>query len=138
MIGSVIRALRDEHHYTQAQLSRLTGVPKSTIGRLELSKGIARQEIIVPIARAFNLTAAELYAHAGISPPSESELRGRNGHGGLRRLIPVRRCPYCKAELTLACQTKKLYRWHSLELELVQTICRRSECRDQAARDGWL
>lgn len=58
--------------------------------------------------------------------------------GGVRPVIPVRRCPYCGQELELYCQTKKVYSYKSIHLELTRLICRRYACQAQAHRDGWL
>jgi len=57
--------------------------------------------------------------------------------GGIRPIVPARRCPYCGRVLTRWCQAKKVYRWGPIQIELVRAICRRNGCQESARSEGF-
>ena len=58
--------------------------------------------------------------------------------GGVRPIVPARRCRYCNKVLDLYCKAIKVWNIGPVELEVCILICRTSKCRQRAAMDGWL
>ncbi|NDL59303.1 helix-turn-helix domain-containing protein [Phytoactinopolyspora mesophila] len=59
-IGPRLRALRRDRELTLTELSRQTGVSVSTLSRLESGERRATLELLLPLARAYDVTLDEL------------------------------------------------------------------------------
>jgi len=65
--------------------------------------------------------------------------RGRSAsRGGVRPIVPARRCRYCGRALTRYCQAKRVWNIGPVRIEGYILICRTGDCRQRAAMDGWL
>jgi transcriptional regulator with XRE-family HTH domain len=54
-IGPRLRALRQQHHLTLADLSSATGISVSTLSRLEAGRRRPNLELLLPLARAYRV-----------------------------------------------------------------------------------
>jgi transcriptional regulator with XRE-family HTH domain len=62
-IGDVVRKLRERKGLTNLELSRLSGINKATLSKIENGKGGFGDETIGKISRGLGLTKTELYAY---------------------------------------------------------------------------
>ena len=68
--GAVLRRIRLEHNWTLAEVSRLTGLPVSTLSKVENDKLSLSYDKLVRIAQGLDLDIARLFA---IEVPTVSE-----------------------------------------------------------------
>lgn len=58
--GSVIKQLREKHHFTQAELAAKLNVSDKTISKWETAKGYPDISLLEPIAKVFGISITEL------------------------------------------------------------------------------
>ena len=58
--GTVIKALREKHHLTQAELAKKLNVSDKTVSKWETAKGYPDLSLLEPIANVFGISIAEL------------------------------------------------------------------------------
>ena len=58
--------------------------------------------------------------------------------GGVRPIVPARRCRYCNKKLDRYCKAKKVWNIGPVRVDVYILICRTNGCRERAAMDGWL
>ena len=73
-VGARLRALRQERDTTLAALSDLTGISISTLSRLESGRRRPNLELLLPIARAYQVPLDEL---VGAPAPDDPRVRTR-------------------------------------------------------------
>ncbi len=89
-VGPRLRAVREEHGVTLAQLSGATGISVSTLSRLESGDRKPTLELLLPIARAHQLPLDELI---GTLTTPDPRVRQRPRHRAGRITIPLTRRP---------------------------------------------
>jgi transcriptional regulator with XRE-family HTH domain len=89
-VGARLRAHRRRHGLTLAAVSDLTGIPISTLSRLESSKRSPGLELLLPLARAYNVPLDELVGAPASGDP-RVHLRPFKYHGMI--VIPLTRNP---------------------------------------------
>lgn len=89
-VGPRLRALRRQRGATLAELSEVTGISVSTLSRLESGGRKPTLELLLALARAYQVPLDEL---AGAPAPADPRIRARpiRRHG--RTLIPLTRQP---------------------------------------------
>lgn len=87
-MGDVVRKLRDRRGWTQADLARAAGVNPGTVGALEKSGSTTDQRTLYRVARALEVSVADLYSYT--EPITLSSLQ-REWLRLLRDLDPERR-----------------------------------------------
>ena len=85
-VGSRLRALRQRHEITLADLSAQTGVSVSTLSRLESGDRKPTLELLLPLARAYGVTLDELVDAPPTGDP-RVHLRPVSRHG--MTMIPL-------------------------------------------------
>jgi DNA-binding XRE family transcriptional regulator len=70
-VGPRLRALRQQHDMTLAELSSATGISVSTLSRLESGQRRPTLELLLPLARAYQVPLDEL-----IGTPTTEDPRG--------------------------------------------------------------
>ena len=65
--GAGIRALREKHKLTQAQLAEKLNVSDKTVSKWETGKGYPDITLLEPIAQAFGVSLAELFSGTAVS-----------------------------------------------------------------------
>ncbi|MGA7418778.1 MAG: XRE family transcriptional regulator [Acidimicrobiales bacterium] len=73
-VGPRLRALRQERDMTLAGLSAATDISVSTLSRLESGQRRANLELLIPLARAYQVPLDEL---VGTQPPGDPRIRPR-------------------------------------------------------------
>jgi len=73
-----------------------------------------------------------------MSEAATSTRRGSATRGGVRPIVPARRCRYCNKVLDRYCKAKRVWNLGPVRIEGYILICRSSECAERARRDGWL
>ncbi len=89
-VGPPLRALRRRRGGTLAELSESTGVSVSTLSRLESGGRKPTLELLLALARAYQVPLDEL---VGAPPPGDQRIRARPVRRGGRTLIPLTRQP---------------------------------------------
>ena len=91
-LGDVVRKLRDQRGWTQADLGEQADVHQTVIGRLEKNSDKSERSTIERVARALEVSVADLYAYAEeLSLAAElTDAERRNVQGYQRRLIEKR------------------------------------------------
>ncbi len=89
-VGPRLRALRRRRGGTLAELSESTGVSVSTLSRLESGGRKPTLELLLALARAYQVPLDEL---VGAPPPGDPRIRARPVRRGGRTLIPLTRQP---------------------------------------------
>jgi transcriptional regulator with XRE-family HTH domain len=79
-VGPRLRALRQEHEVTLAELAETTGISTSTLSRLESGQRRATLELLLPLARAHGVQIDELVG-APLTGDPRVHLRPINRHG---------------------------------------------------------
>jgi transcriptional regulator with XRE-family HTH domain len=88
-VGPRLRALRRRRGSTLAELSELTGISVSTLSRLEGGSRKPTLELLLPLARAYQVPLDELIG----TPPGDPRVRARPVQRNGRTLIPLTRQP---------------------------------------------
>jgi transcriptional regulator with XRE-family HTH domain len=89
-VGPRLRALRQQRGATLAGLSAVTGISVSTLSRLESGGRKPTLELLLALARAYQVPLDEL---AGVPPPGDPRIRPRAVRRNGRTLIPLTRRP---------------------------------------------
>jgi len=89
-VGPRLRALRQQHDTTLAELSTVTGISVSTLSRLESGGRKPTLELLLALARAYQVPLDEL---TGVPPPGDPRIRPRPVRRNGRTLIPLTRRP---------------------------------------------
>jgi transcriptional regulator with XRE-family HTH domain len=89
-VGPRLRALRRQHGATLAELSGLTGISVSTLSRLESGGRKPTLELLLALARAYQVPLDEL---AGVPATGDPRIRPRPVRRHGRVLIPLTRRP---------------------------------------------
>ena len=89
-VGPRLRRVREDQQVTLAALSEATGISTSTLSRLESGDRRATLELLLPIARSYQLPLEELIGTL-TTPDPRVPLRARRRRG--RAMIPLTRRP---------------------------------------------
>jgi transcriptional regulator with XRE-family HTH domain len=89
-VGPRLRALRQQRGTTLAELSAVTGISVSTLSRLESGGRKPTLELLLALARAYQVPLDEL---AGVPPPGDPRIRARPVQRNGRTLLPLTRRP---------------------------------------------
>jgi transcriptional regulator with XRE-family HTH domain len=89
-VGPRLRALRRQHGATLAELSEATGISVSTLSRLESGGRKPTLELLLALARAYQVPLDEL---VGAPEPGDPRIRIRPVQRNGRTLIPLTRRP---------------------------------------------
>jgi transcriptional regulator with XRE-family HTH domain len=89
-VGPRLRALRQQHGTTLAELSTVTGISASTLSRLESGGRKPTLELLLALARAYQVPLDEL---TGVPPTGDPRIRPRPVRRNGRTLIPLTRRP---------------------------------------------
>jgi transcriptional regulator with XRE-family HTH domain len=89
-VGLRLRALRQQRDTTLASVSALTGISVSTLSRLESGGRKPTLELLLALARAYQVPLDEL---VGLPPPADPRVRARPVRRHGRTLIPLTRQP---------------------------------------------
>lgn len=87
-VGPRLRALRQQHDTTLADLSRTTGISVSTLSRLESGQRRPNLELLLPLAKAYGVPLDDLVGAPPTGDP-RVHLRPIKHHG--RTMIPLTR-----------------------------------------------
>ncbi len=87
-VGPRIQALRERRGYTLADISRHTGFSTSTLSRLETGQRKASLELLLPLARIYNVPLDDLVGAPETGDP-RVRLRPRRVNG--RTVVPLTR-----------------------------------------------
>jgi transcriptional regulator with XRE-family HTH domain len=118
-VGPRLRALRQQRGVTLASVSALTGISVSTLSRLESGGRKPTLELLLALARAYQVPLDEL---VGVPPPGDPRVRARPVRRRDRTLIPLTRqpggpraykviIPPAQAEAEAEQQTHEGYEW---------------------------
>jgi transcriptional regulator with XRE-family HTH domain len=89
-VGPRLRALRQQRGTTLAELSTVTGISVSTLSRLESGGRKPTLELLLALARAYQVPLDEL---TGVTAPGDPRIRPRPVRRNGRTLIPLTRRP---------------------------------------------
>jgi transcriptional regulator with XRE-family HTH domain len=89
-VGPRLRALRQQRGATLTSVSALTGISVSTLSRLESGGRKPTLELLLALARAYQVPLDEL---VGLPPPADPRVRARPLRRRDRTLIPLTRQP---------------------------------------------
>src|SRR5215467_8887595 len=89
-VGPRLRALRQQRGTTLAGLSTVTGISVSTLSRLESGGRKPTLELLLALARGYQVPLDEL---TGVLPPGDPRIRARPVRRNGRTLIPLTRRP---------------------------------------------
>jgi XRE family transcriptional regulator, regulator of sulfur utilization len=92
-LAANLRALRDGRGLTQAQLAKLSGVPRATLGQLESGVANPTLSVLHRVAMALQVPLEELIAApktATMFYPRSSIAVRRRGDASVRKLLPER------------------------------------------------
>lgn len=89
-VGPRLRALRHKRGLTLSGLSAATGVSVSTLSRLESGGRKPTLELLLPLARAYQVPLDDL---VGVPPPGDPRVRLKPVQRNGRTLIPLTRRP---------------------------------------------
>ena len=89
-VGPRLRALRQQRGTTLASVSALTGISVSTLSRLESGGRKPTLELLLALARAYQVPLDEL---VGLPPPADPRIRARPLRLRGRTVIPLTRQP---------------------------------------------
>jgi transcriptional regulator with XRE-family HTH domain len=89
-VGPRLRALRQQRGTTLAELSTVTGISVSTLSRLESGGRKPTLELLLALARAYQVPLDEL---TGVPQPGDPRIRPRPVRHNGRTLIPLTRRP---------------------------------------------
>ena len=118
-VGPRLRELRQQRGATLASVSALTGISVSTLSRLESGGRKPTLELLLALARAYQVPLDEL---VGVPPPGDPRVRARPVRSHGRTLIPLTRqpsgpraykmiVPPAEAEAEAEQQTHEGYEW---------------------------
>ncbi len=89
-VGPRLRALRQERDTTLADLSETTGISVSTLSRLESGRRRPNLELLLPLARAFQVPLDEL---VGAPPTGDPRIHPRPITANGMTILPLSRRP---------------------------------------------
>ena len=89
-VGPRLRALRQQRGATLASVSAATGISVSTLSRLESGGRKPTLELLLALARAYQVPLDEL---VGVPPPGDPRIRARPVRRHGRTLIPLTQRP---------------------------------------------
>ena len=89
-VGPRLRALRQEHDLTLAELSVTTGISVSTLSRLESGQRKPTLELLLPLARVHQVQLDEL---VGAAPEEDPRVRQQPIRHGDMTMVPLTRRP---------------------------------------------
>src|SRR5579864_6278557 len=89
-VGPRLRALRQQHDLTLADLSSATGISVSTLSRLESGQRRPTLELLLPLARAHQVQLDEL---VGAPPSGDPRIHPRPFNRNGATFIPLSRRP---------------------------------------------
>jgi len=89
-VGPRLRALRQQRGTTLAELSTVTGISVSTLSRLESGGRRPTLELLLALARAYQVPLDEL---TGVPSPGDPRIRPRPVRRNGRTLVPLTRRP---------------------------------------------
>jgi transcriptional regulator with XRE-family HTH domain len=89
-VGPRLRRLRQERETTLADLSATTGISTSTLSRLESGQRKATLELLLPLARAYEVPLDEL---VGVPPTGDPRVHGRPFTLAGMTVVPLSRRP---------------------------------------------
>ena len=89
-VGPRLRALRQEHDLTLAELSATTGISVSTLSRLESGQRKPTLELLLPLARVHQVQLDEL---VGATPEEDPRVRQQPIRYGDLTMVPLTRRP---------------------------------------------
>ena len=89
-VGPRLRALRQQRSATLASVSTATGISVSTLSRLESGGRKPTLELLLALARAYQVPLDEL---VGVPPPGDPRIRARPVRRHGRTLIPLTQRP---------------------------------------------
>lgn len=93
-LAANLRYVRERRGLTQAQIARLAGLPRSTLGQLETGASNPTLEVLARVASALRLSIEELlsapHARCELFPRGSLPMstRGRDGRAVVQRLLP--------------------------------------------------
>jgi transcriptional regulator with XRE-family HTH domain len=88
-VGPRLRALRREHRASLAEISASTGISVSTLSRLESGQRRATLELLLPLARAYQVPLDEIIA----PPVADPRVRSRPFKRDDQTIYPLSRGP---------------------------------------------
>lgn len=88
-VGPRLRALRREHGASLAEISASTGISVSTLSRLESGQRRATLELLLPLARAYQVPLDEIIA----PPVADPRIRSRPFKRNDQTIYPLSRGP---------------------------------------------
>src|SRR5436190_23656514 len=89
-VGPRLRAVRQQRGATLASVSAATGISVSTLSRLESGGRKPTLELLLALARAYQVPLDEL---VGVPPPGDPRVRARPVQRNGRTLIPLSQRP---------------------------------------------
>jgi transcriptional regulator with XRE-family HTH domain len=89
-VGQRLRTLRQQHQLSLARLSAMTGISTSTLSRLESGGRKPTLELLLALARAYEVPLDDL---VGVPAPSDPRVRPRPFHRNGRTLVPLTQRP---------------------------------------------
>jgi len=89
-VGPRLRAVRQQRGATLASVSVVTGISVSTLSRLESGGRKPTLELLLALARAYQVPLDEL---VGVPPPGDPRVRAKPVHRHGRTLIPLTQRP---------------------------------------------
>ena len=89
-VGQRLRTLRQQHQLSLARLSALTGISTSTLSRLESGGRKPTLELLLALARAYEVPLDDL---VGAPPPGDPRVRLRPLRRNGRTLVPLTQRP---------------------------------------------
>src|SRR5487761_111101 len=87
-VGPRLRALRQQRDTTLTALAKATGISVSTLSRLETGERRPTLELLLPLARAYDVQIDEL---VGAAPTGDPRVHMRPVRRGDMTLIPLSR-----------------------------------------------
>ena len=88
-IGEIIRKHRKSLRLTLSELSRMSGVSTTHLGRIEIGERFPSARILQKIAGPLGFDEGELFALAGYLSPQPSTAAGMMGEDSVKRLDPI-------------------------------------------------
>jgi transcriptional regulator with XRE-family HTH domain len=88
-LGNLLRRLRDERGWTLKQMSDQTGIPVSTLSKVEHDRLTLTYDKLLQISQRLNIRMSELFAEGG-GEAAEVAVTARRSIGDLERALIVR------------------------------------------------
>ena len=87
-LGSLLRRLRDARSWTLKQMSDQTGIPVSTLSKVEHDRLTLTYDKLLQLSQRLNIRRSELFAEGGDAP--EAAVTARRSIGDVDRALTVR------------------------------------------------